>query len=64
MHILLWLNDHRLMTVFAVSFMLWGGSYAFYFRHLIRHWFARGRPHNWSVDMVSKKAVTNGKEDI
>ena len=64
MHIILWLNDHRLLTVFTVTFLLWGGSYGYYFRHLIRGWFARGRPHNWSVDMVTKKTVSHGREEV
>jgi hypothetical protein len=64
MRIILWLNDHRLLTVFAVSFMLWGGSYGYYFRHIIRNWFVRGKAHNWSVDMVSKKAVSHGREQV
>jgi hypothetical protein len=64
MLILLWLNDHRLLTVLMVALALWVFSYGFYFRHLIRNWVVRGKPHNWSVDMVTKKAVAHGREQV
>ena len=62
MIVLLWLNEHRMLVVFAVAFGMWGGAYGWYFRNPVRTWIFRGRPHNWSVDMVTKKAVARGSE--
>jgi hypothetical protein len=64
MYVLLWLNEHRLLVVWVLAISMWGGAYAFYFRHIIRVWLFRGRPHNWSVDMVTKKAVAHGREQV
>jgi hypothetical protein len=44
--------------------VLWFGAYGYYFRGMIKSWFNRGRPHNWSVDMVTKKAVARGQEQV
>jgi hypothetical protein len=62
--ILLWLNQHRIFTVLMTALALWTGSYAWYLRGFVRKYFFRGRPHNWSVDMASKKAVARGVEEV
>jgi hypothetical protein len=62
--ILLWLNEHRTLTVLMMALLLWTGSYYWYFRNLIRKYLFHGRPHNWSVDMATKKAVARGVEEF
>jgi len=62
--VILWLNEHRLLVVFVLAAVMWFGAYGYYFRGLIKNWFSRGRPHNWSVDMVTKKAVARGQEQV
>ncbi len=64
MYFILWLNEHRMLVVWLLAITLWVGAYVFYFRQLIRNWLMRGRPHSWSVDMVTKKAVARGQEQI
>ena len=62
--ILLTLNEHRLLFVWVMALTLWCTAYFLYFRNIIRRQFNRGRAHNWSVDMVKKRAITNGKEEV
>jgi hypothetical protein len=62
--ILLWLNQHRLFTVLMIALFLWTGSYAWYLRGFVRKFLYHGRPHNWSVDMATKKAVARGSEEV
>ena len=62
--ILLLLNEHRLLFVWVLALVLWITAYGIYFRNIIRRQFNKGRPHNWSIDLVRKKAITNGKEEV
>jgi hypothetical protein len=62
--ILLWLNQHRVLTVLMIALVLWTGSYGWYLRRFLRSYLFRGRPHNWSVDMVTKKVVARGVEEV
>jgi hypothetical protein len=47
-----------------VCLTFWVVPYAWYFREPVQNWIRRGKRHNWSVDMVNKKAVVNGKEQL
>jgi hypothetical protein len=62
--LILWLNEHRILVVSLLAASMWVGAYGWYFRNPIRFWITRGKPHNWSVDMVTKKAVARGQEQI
>ncbi len=64
MLVILWLNEHRILVVAMLGVMMWTGAYAYYFKQQFRGFFMRGRPHNWSVDMVTKKAVARGREQV
>ena len=63
-YILLLLNEHRNLVTWLLALCVWCAAYGLYFRHMVARWFGRGRAHNWSIDMASKKAITNGKEEI
>ena len=62
--IMLWLNLHRVMVVLVIALGLWGWAYYWYFGPLVRAYFTKGQPHNWSVDLASKKAVARGKTEV
>jgi hypothetical protein len=62
--VILWLNEHRLLVVAVLGASMWIGAYAFYFRGPLKSWLTKGRPHNWSVDMLTKKAVSRGQEQV
>jgi hypothetical protein len=61
---MLWANAHRTALVIVVGVMLWSGPYYWYFRKIVQKWWGRGKRHDWSVDMVQKKAMFNGKEEL
>jgi hypothetical protein len=61
---MLWLNAHRTAAVVAIGVMLWTVPYYWYFRKIVGRWLRRGKPHDWSIDMVQKKAMFNGKEEL
>jgi hypothetical protein len=62
MFLILWLNEHRMLVVGFMGLSMWVGAYTWYFRHNIRNQLTRSKPHSWSVDMVSKKGMSRGKE--
>jgi len=62
--LLLWLTYNRGFVVTMVCLTFWVVPYAWYFREPVQNWIRRGKRHNWSVDMVNKKAVVNGKEQL
>jgi hypothetical protein len=62
--LMLWLNAHRAWVVVVVALCLWTGPYFWYFRAPVRKWLKRGKRHNWSVDILQRKAVINGKEQV
>jgi len=62
--LMLWLNAHRTGVVVVVAVMLWTLPYYWYWRKIMWRWWGRGKPHTWSVDMVQKKALFNGKEEL
>ena len=62
--LMLWLNGHRTEVVIVAAVMLWTLPYYWYFRRMLRHWYRRGRRHDWSIDMATKKAVHSGKEEL
>ncbi len=64
MIVILWLNQHRIMVVWVLALSMWIGAYGWYFRAPVKFWLLRGRPHNWSVDMVTKKAISRGVEEV
>jgi hypothetical protein len=61
---MLWLNAHRGGIVVVVAVMMWTVPYYWYFRGPINRWRNRGKVHDWSIDMVEKKATVNGKEEL
>jgi len=61
---MLWLNAHRTAVVVVFAVMLWTLPYYWYFRKIVRKWFARGKRHDWSIDMAGKRALYNGKEEL
>ena len=64
MVVILWLNEHRIGVVMFLAASMWFGAYGFYFRKPLWNWALRGRPHSWSVDMVTKKTVARGVEEV
>jgi len=64
MIVLLWLNQHRMLVVGLLAAAMWIGAYGWYFRNTVKTWLLRGKPHTWSVDMVTKKAVARGQEQV
>lgn len=62
--LMLWLNAHRAGLVVVVAIMMWTLPYYWYFRKPMRRWMKRGKRHDWSIDMVEKKAMYNGKEEL
>jgi hypothetical protein len=62
--VMLWLNAHRFAMVVVLAVMMWTVPYYWYFRGIITKWHARGKRHDWSVDMVEKKAMFNGKQEL
>jgi len=62
--LMLWLNGHRTEVVVVAAVMLWTLPYYWYFRKMVRKWRTRGKRHDWSIDMVQKKALFNGKEEL
>jgi hypothetical protein len=61
---ILWLTYHRAWVVSIICICFWTLPYSWYFREPVRKWWNRGKRHNWSVDMVHKKAIVNGKEQL
>ena len=61
---ILWLTYNRTLLLVMITMSCWIGVFAWYFRGPMQNWLRRGRPHNWSVDMVNKKAIVNGKEEV
>jgi hypothetical protein len=62
--VMLWLNAHRTLVVVVVAVVLWTAPYYWYFRRHVQRWWGRGKAHDWSIDMVQKKAIFNGKEEL
>ncbi len=63
-YLMLWLNAHRAGVVWVIAFFAWTGPYTWYFRVPLKRWWLRSKRHNWSVDMVQKRAIYNGKEEL
>ena len=64
LYLILLLNEHRTAVAWVIALVIWVSAYGWYFRHMILAFFRRGQAHNWSIDMVTKKTVTNGKEEV
>lgn len=62
--VLFWLNLHRGIVIVLMAALLWTMPFIWYFRNAIRRWINRGRPHSWSVNLVQKSAMYNGKEEV
>jgi hypothetical protein len=62
--ILLWLNIHRMLVVILLGAAAWIGAYVSYLRPTVMAIINRGKPHNWAVDMVTKKAISRGKTEV
>ena len=62
--LLLWLNIHRQLVIILLAIVLWVGAYAAYVRPIVENIVKSRRPHNWQVDLASKKAVSRGKTQV
>ena len=62
--LMIWLNYHRIGVVVVIGLCCWIAPYLWYFRQPVNQYLRRGKRHNWSVNMVEKKALFNGKEEI
>jgi hypothetical protein len=62
--ILLWLNRHRIVAVACVALALWSTAYYWYFKGLVLQILNRSKPHNWTVNLVTKTAMRGGREEL
>ena len=64
LYLILVLNEHRIAVAYTVAVSIWIAAYYWYFGPMIWRYFYRGKAHNWSVDLATKKAVANGREEL
>ncbi|HTZ71897.1 MAG TPA: hypothetical protein VMB71_14670 [Acetobacteraceae bacterium] len=63
--VVIWFTYHRGFIVALIGLGLWAGAYYWYFgKRLIIPYFKRGEAHSWRVDLVNRKSITRGKEDL
>ena len=53
--VLTWLSYYRGYIVFLFGVGLWFAAYYLYFGNIVRNYFAKQRPHSWSIDMERKQ---------
>jgi uncharacterized protein (DUF697 family) len=58
--IMLWLTGHRAALIGTIAACLWVAGYTLYFKKVLGGYFARAKPHSWSLDMVNKQRVSRG----
>jgi hypothetical protein len=60
---MLLLTGHRTLLIGLIAIALWFGAYYKYFSRYLRPYYNRTKPHSWSVDMVNKRALRQGKPE-
>jgi hypothetical protein len=62
--ILLLLSGYRVLVLTIIGLALWFMAYGLYAKRFIRQYMFKGRPHSWSVDLVTKRATSRGRPEI
>jgi hypothetical protein len=52
--LIVWISAHRALLSGLLALSTWVAAYYWYLKSDLRNYFHHRRPHNWSVDMVSK----------
>jgi hypothetical protein len=62
--ILLVLSGYRVLVLTIIGLIMWILAYALYAKRFIKQYMHKGRPHSWSVDLVTKRATSRGRPEI
>jgi hypothetical protein len=61
---MLLLSGYRVLVLTIIGLAMWIIAYALYAKKYIKYYIQRGRPHAWSVDLVTKRATARGRTEV